>query len=49
MQDRIREEIVEINEELASYACIREKAGLSVDYKKRVESWKKRRPTAKKI
>ena len=40
-QDRIRKEIAEINEELASYACIREKAGLSVEYKKKSSRWKK--------
>ena len=47
-QDRIRKEIAEINEELVSYACIREKAGLSVEYKKRVESLKEKKAKCKK-
>ena len=38
-QEKLRAEIAGINEELASYACIEEKAGLSVDYKKRVKEF----------
>ena len=47
-QDRIRKEIAEITEELVSYACIREKAGLSVEYKKRVESLEEKKAKCEK-
>ena len=47
-QDRVRKEIAEINEELASYSCIREKAGLSVEYNKRVESLEKKKAKCEK-
>ena len=40
VQNKIRAEITGINEELASYVCIEEKAGLSEEYKKRVEELK---------
>ena len=47
-KDRIRKEIAEINEELASYACIPEKAWLSVEYKKRVESLEEKKAKCEK-
>ena len=37
-QNKLRTELGEINDELASYACIRERTGLSDEYKKRVEA-----------
>ena len=42
------EEIAGINVELASYVCIEEKAGLSVDYKKRVKELKDKKTDAEK-
>ena len=37
-QNKLRTELGEINDELASDACIRERTGLSDEYKKRVEA-----------
>ena len=36
-QNKLRTELEEINSELASYSCIREKTGLSEEYKERVK------------
>ena len=37
-QNKLRTGLGEINDEFASYACIRERTGLSDEYKKRVEA-----------
>ena len=37
-QNKLRTELEEINDELASYACIRKRTGLSNEYKKRVQA-----------
>ena len=38
VQNKLRTELGEINDELASHACIRERTGLSDEYKKRVKA-----------
>ena len=37
-QNKLRTELGKINDELASYVCIRERTGLTNEYKKRVEA-----------
>ena len=47
-QEKLRAEIAGINEEISSYACIEEKTGLSMEYKKRVKELKEKKTDAEK-